>query len=63
MEVYIGSQHNVVSQYIVNRPIMDLCLEEERHPGKRVEKWWWENPGLRLVISWDNNKKLEDMEY
>ena len=33
MEIYIFRHHNTATQYIVNRPIMDLSLEEEGRPG------------------------------
>ena len=33
IEVYIARRHNTVARYIATRPIMDLCLAEERKPG------------------------------
>ena len=33
IRVYITRLQNRVAQYIATRPIMDLCLSEERRPG------------------------------
>ena len=45
---YIPHNYNTVTQFIVTRPIMDLCLAAERGPGSRVAKWWWDKDGLEL---------------
>ena len=39
--VYIALLHNTVTQYIANRPIMDLCLAAERKPGMCLSRQWW----------------------
>ena len=31
---------------IATRPIMELCLVEERRPGPRRFKWLWEKDGV-----------------
>ena len=49
METYINFHQNTVTQYIVKRPIMDLCLTVARRPGARVSKWRWEQEGLDLA--------------
>ena len=36
VETYVSFRQNIVAQYIVTRPIMFLCLEENRRPGPRV---------------------------
>ena len=36
----------MVAQFISTRPIIDLCLEVERHPGDRVAKRWWDKKEL-----------------
>ena len=46
METYIPHHQDIVIQFIVTRPIMDLCLTEERRLGSRVTNWWWEQDGL-----------------
>ena len=61
MEVYIGRQQNTVAKYITTRPIMDLCLEEERRQVERVSKQWWEHLYLRLEGA-QGNKETEGME-
>ena len=38
---YVSRRHNTVTQFIATRPIMDLCLAEERCLGSRVEKKGW----------------------
>ena len=36
VDTFISRRHNTVSQYIMIRSIMDLCLSAERRPGTRV---------------------------
>ena len=36
LETYISRRHNMVDQYITNRPLMYLYLEVEKRPGSRV---------------------------
>ena len=31
------------------RPIMDLCLAEERNPGMRLSRRWWNQPTLDIM--------------
>ena len=40
VETYIYRHQNIVTQFIANRPIIDLFLEVERRPGPRVSKRW-----------------------
>ena len=40
METYVSRRHNTVAQFIVIKPIMDLCLAAERRPGLQVYKRW-----------------------
>ena len=42
METYVSDLQNKVAQYIATRPIMCLCLVENRRPGPRVEMRWRE---------------------
>ena len=46
--VYIALLHNTVTQYITNRPIMDLCLAAERKPGMCLSRQWWEQLALDI---------------
>ena len=41
VETYFSQCQNTYAQFIATRPIIDLCLEAERHPGSRVAKQWW----------------------
>ena len=47
-ETYASYHQNTVVQYIVTRPIMDICLTAKRRPGTRVEMRWWEQDDLDL---------------
>ena len=38
---YVSRHQNKIAQFIATRPIMDLCLAEERRPGSRVSNRWW----------------------
>ena len=42
VEIYVSLRHNIVAQFIAARPIMDLCLAEEKRTGSRLIKRWWE---------------------
>ena len=48
VDTYVSHRQNTVAQYILTRPIMELCLAAERRPGKRVEMRWWKQEGLDL---------------
>ena len=39
--VYIARRQNTVAKYIVNCPIMDLCLAADRNNGMRLPIRWW----------------------
>ena len=45
---YITRRQNTVAQYIVTRPILDLCELSSRRPGVRVSRRWWEKEGIEL---------------
>ena len=46
---YIARRQNTVAQYILTRPVMDLCLVEEWKTGMRLYMQWWENPTLYIL--------------
>ena len=46
VDTYVYRRQNTVAQFIVTRPIMDLCLAAERRMGSRVYNRWWEQDGL-----------------
>ena len=46
MDIYISRCQKTVPQFIANRTVMDMCLEEICKPGSRVAKLWWEQYGL-----------------
>ena len=39
-------RQNTVAQFIVTRPILDLCEGAVRRPGARVPRRWWEQTGI-----------------
>ena len=47
--MYITHRQNTVAKYIMNRPIMDLCLETEHNPRLRLSRRWWEQPALDIL--------------
>ena len=49
IRVYIARRQNTVAQYIVNCPIMDLCLVAEQDTGLRFSRQWWEQPTLNIL--------------
>ena len=48
METYIWRRHNMVTQYIVTRSILDLCKAAERKQGAWVGMQWWEQARIDL---------------
>ena len=46
VETYVSRNQKIVTQFIVTRPIMDLCLVEEQRPGPRISMQWWEQDGV-----------------
>ena len=46
---YIARRQNTVAQYILTRPVMDLCLVEEWKTGMRLYMQWWENTTLYIL--------------
>ena len=38
--VYIARRHNMVTQYILNRTIMDFCLAVDQKSGIRLSRQW-----------------------
>ena len=44
----IKRRQNTVAQYIVTRPILDLCEQAIRRPGAWVYWRWWEQEGIYL---------------
>ena len=53
---------NTVAQFIVTRPIMDLCLAVDCRPGSRVEKRCWDQYILDLEVTRTAAREAERME-
>ena len=53
MGTYISRHNNTVAQYIVVRPILDLCLEADWRPGLQVTNRWWKHEGLDFAGMWE----------
>ena len=57
METNIYRHQNTVVQYIVTRPILDICLEAVKRPVFWVPKRWWGQEGLIIVIQQESDKE------
>ena len=62
VETYVSRCHKTVAQFIAIRPIVDLCLEVERHPGSRVARRWREQDGLYLEVMSTEAREAERTE-
>ena len=62
VDTYISYRQNKVAQFIVTRPIMDLCLAVDRRPGWSVAKRWWEQDGLDLEGMQTEDQEAEQTE-
>ena len=51
----IQRRQNTVAQYIVTRPLLDLCEGARQREGVRVTFRWWEQSG----IDWEKAKAKE----
>ena len=49
--VYILKRQNTAAQYIVTRPIMDLCKSSLQMPGSWVSKRRLEKKGIDLAVA------------
>ena len=52
VETFVLCHQNTVTQFIVTRPIMDLCMAVEGRTWTRVSKWWWEQYGVDVEGMW-----------
>ena len=48
----ITNRQNTVVQYIVTRPLLDLCEKTTRRGGARLSRRWWHQKG----IDWETEK-------
>ena len=48
IETYIYRRQNTVTQYIVTRTIMDMCIAAGRHLGTQILGMWWEQENLNM---------------
>ena len=57
VDTYVYLHQNTVSQFIVTRPIMDLCLTTERITGPQVYRRRWKHDRLDVermrTAAWD----------
>ena len=47
--VYIACLQKTAAQYIMNIPIMDLCLAAERKPGLCLSMQWWDQLAMDIL--------------
>ena len=64
METYVARRQKTVTHYIAAKPIMDLCLADERLPGTRVSKRWREQEGLDMegmrMTDWQSEREKRE---
>ena len=64
VETYIFHCHNRFAQFIVTRPIMELCLAVEWRLGPSVSNWWWEQNRVDVegmwMVAWEVERMEED---
>ena len=46
LETYVSCHQNIVTQFIVTRPVMDLCLAAECRMITPLSNRWWEQDGV-----------------
>ena len=60
--VYILKRQNMVAQYIVTQPILDLCESLVQRPGSWVSRRRWEKEGIDLASARERAAATEDDE-
>ena len=60
VETYVSCRQNTLSQFIVTRTIMELCLAMAQRPGSRMAKWCWYKYGLYLTGQRQRRIKLAE---
>ena len=60
--VYIKKRQNTVAQYILTRPIMDICEQSVRRPGAWVYRRWWEQEKIDLEVEMERATAASDRE-
>ena len=63
VDMYVPRRQNTITQYIMTRPILELCLEAERRTGVRVAKIWWDKGELDLEGAWETAKTAKAEEW
>ena len=53
----VTRRQNMAMQYIVTRPIMELCERSTRRPVVRVSRQWWEQ--ARICLEGENKRAAE----
>ena len=48
MDTYFSHHQKIVTQFIVTRPIMDLCLVADQRTGPQIPRQWWEQDELDM---------------
>ena len=60
VEACVLMRQNMAAQYIVMRPILELCKETVHIPGMQVFKRWWEKEVLDLVRECEETETPEE---
>ena len=56
---YIGVRRQTITKYILERPIFDLCKNEDRRPGTSPRLLWWEQSLEADLTKADDNDLAE----
>ena len=62
VEMYVTRHQIIVAKFIMTRPIIDLCLVEERHLGVWVFHQWQEREVLEGMRSKTKSTEMEFVE-
>ena len=62
---YIGVRRQHIANFIVNRPLFQLCLEGVRKRGSAHCQFWWEQPldidaAVLLALAADESELSKD---
>ena len=60
MDTHIRQRHNMVSQYIVTRSLLELCEVTERNQGAQAGMRWWKNAGIDLAGARETTKATSE---
>ena len=54
----VTRRHHTIAQYIVTRPIMDICERATQREGARVSWRWWYQEGIYLKLAKERSAEV-----